>query len=85
MTGPRRRPRRPGRRMHRVDVRFTDDELAALRRAAAAPRRGLSVARFVAEAALVAADARPPATTPGHGRPRGDELRGAGHVHASFC
>ena len=66
MTGPRRRPRRPGRRMHRVDVRFTDDELAALRRAAAAPGKGLSVARFVAEAALVAADARPPATTPGH-------------------
>lgn len=52
--------------MHRVDVRFTDDELAAVRDAAATPGKGLSVARFVAEAALIAAQVQPPAPRPGH-------------------
>lgn len=66
MNGPRRRPRSAGERMRRVDVRFSDDELDAIRLAAAAPGCGVSVARFVAEAALVAADARPPAPRPGH-------------------
>ena len=66
MSGPRRRRRNPGQRMHRVEVRFTDEELAAIRDASAAPGKGLSVARFVAEAALVAADVRPAATRPGH-------------------
>lgn len=56
--------------MHRVEVRFTDDELAAVRDAAAAPGKSFSVARFVAEAALVAAEVRTPATRPGHATSR---------------
>lgn len=41
---------------------FSDAELVLLRQAAATPGRGVTVARFVAEAALVAAG-RPPVTT----------------------
>ena len=60
MSGPRRRPRTAGGAPRRVVVRFTDPEYAAIRRAACAPGRQVSVARFVAEAALVAADAAQP-------------------------
>lgn len=38
-----------------MEVRFTDAEYAAVRDAAAGPGRGVSLARFVAEAALAAA------------------------------
>ena len=63
MVGPRRRRRlaRPAR--HRVEIRLTDSEHQAIREAASRPGRGVSVARFVAEAALIAAGATPPPPT----------------------
>lgn len=61
MAGPRRRPRRPHGTGRRVEVRFTDTEYASIRDAAAGPGRGVSVARFVADAALTTAGvSRPP-------------------------
>ncbi len=63
MAGPRRRPRGPDPANRRLVIRLTDAELTAIRRAAAAPGRGTSLSRFVADAALAAAgaaDQRPP-------------------------
>jgi hypothetical protein len=66
MTGPRRRRRRPGSAPRRIEVRLSEEEHAAIVTAAGrGPGRPLSLARFVAEAALVAAGAAPPARTPG--------------------
>lgn len=57
MAGPRRRPRQPDGARRRVQVHFTDAEHAAVRDAAAdQPGRGVSLSRFVADAALAAAD-----------------------------
>lgn len=60
MAGPRRRRRgfRPAPR--KVEIRLTEAEHHAIRDAASRPGRGLSIARFVAEAALTAAGALPP-------------------------
>jgi hypothetical protein len=63
MTGPRRRRRGPRPAQCRVEIRLTDAELTAIRAAAAGPGSGVSVARFVTEAALTAAGATPPAPT----------------------
>lgn len=53
-AGPRRRPRTAdGRR--RVEVHLSEAELSAIRAAADGPGRGLSLSRFIAEAALQAA------------------------------
>ena len=54
MAGPRRRPRHPDAR-RRLQVRFTAAEYATVRDAAARPGRGVSLSRFVADAALTAA------------------------------
>ena len=59
MAGPRRRRRLPRPARHRVEIYLTDAEHQAIREAAARPGRGVSVARFVAEAALIAAGAAP--------------------------
>jgi hypothetical protein len=64
MAGPRRRRRLPRPARHRVEIRLTDAEHQAIREAASRPGRGVSVARFVAEAALIAAGATPPPPTP---------------------
>jgi hypothetical protein len=63
MAGPRRRRRLPRPARHRVEIRLTDAEHHAIREAASRPGRGVSVARFVAEAALIAAGATPPPPT----------------------
>jgi hypothetical protein len=63
MAGPRRRRRLPRPTRHRVEIRLTDAEHQAIRNAALRPGRGVSVARFVAEAALIAAGATPPPPT----------------------
>jgi hypothetical protein len=60
MAGPRRRPRGAGPAPRKVVVRFTEDEHEVIRRAAAAPGQGVSLARFVADAALTAAGLKQP-------------------------
>ena len=61
MAGPRRRPRHPDGARRRVQVHFTAAEHAAVRDAAAdQPGRGVSLSRFVADAALAAADTNRP-------------------------
>lgn len=60
MAGPRRRRRGPRPAPRKVTIRLTDAEHQAIRDAAARPGRGVSLARFVAEAALIAAGATPP-------------------------
>jgi hypothetical protein len=59
MAGPHRRPRLPRPTRHRVEIHLTNAEHQAIREAASQPGRGVSVARFVAEAALIAAGATP--------------------------
>jgi uncharacterized protein (DUF1778 family) len=59
MAGPCRRRRLPRPARHRVEIRLTDAEHRTIREAASRPGRGVSVARFVAEAALRAAGATP--------------------------
>lgn len=55
-AGPRRRPRRPPRTGHTIEARFDTAEFAAVRDAAARrPGRGVSLSRFVADAAVSAA------------------------------
>jgi uncharacterized protein (DUF1778 family) len=72
MIGPRRRHRVPGRAPRKVEIRLTEQEHALIAWAAARrPGRPLSIARFVAEAALQAA-----ATTPSP-RPGGMPSRAA--------
>jgi hypothetical protein len=65
MAGPRRRRRGPRPAPRKIEIRLTEAEYRAIRQAAAArPGRGVSLARFAAEAALIAAGAtlaRPPA------------------------
>jgi hypothetical protein len=60
MAGPRRRRRVPRPGHLRVEIRLTEAELRSIRAASSRPGRGVSVARFIAEAALVAAGAPPP-------------------------
>jgi Bacterial mobilisation protein (MobC) len=60
MAGPRRRRRGPRPAPRKVEIRLTEAEHRAIRQAAARPGRGVSIARFVAEAALTAASATPP-------------------------
>ena len=60
MAGPRRRRRGPRPAPRRITIRLTEAEHQSLRDAAARPGRGVSLARFVAEAALAAAGASPP-------------------------
>lgn len=60
MPNPRRRRRRTGPTGKRISIRLTAVEHQALEDAAAGPGLGVSVARFVAEAALTAAGATPP-------------------------
>lgn len=67
MAGPRRRPRRHADARRRVEVRFTDTEYTTVQDAAAGPGRGVSLSRFVAEAALAAAGS-PARTTPAASR-----------------
>lgn len=64
MSGPRRRPRNSGGAPHRIAVRLTEHEYVAIRHAACASGRRVSVARFVAEAAIIAAGAAPPPAPP---------------------
>ena len=59
MAGPRRRPRGPAPAPRRVEIRVAETEHAELRAAASRPGRGVSVARFVADAALAAARDQP--------------------------
>lgn len=61
MTGPRRRRRGIGPAPRMVEVRLSEEEHAAIRRGASSrPGNGVSLSRFVAEAALTAAGASPP-------------------------
>jgi len=61
MTGPRRRHRTAHRASCRIEIRLSETEYAAIAAAAGRrPGRPLSLARFVAEAALEAAEASPP-------------------------
>jgi hypothetical protein len=60
MAGPRRRRRVPRPGHLRVEIRLTEPELLSIRAAASRPGLGVSVARFIAEAALVAAGSPPP-------------------------
>jgi hypothetical protein len=60
MAGPRRRRRGPLPAPHKIEIRLTEAEYLAIGQAAARPGRGVSLARFVAEAALTAAEATPP-------------------------
>ena len=55
MGGPRRRPRGSAPAPCRVVVRLSERELEFIRAAAAGPGRGVSLSRFVADAALLAA------------------------------
>jgi hypothetical protein len=64
MAGPRRRPRRPTPAARRIEIRLTDEEYRAVHAAAAGPGRGVSLARFVAEAALTAAGTVPAVPAP---------------------
>ena len=69
MTGPRRRRRGPTPAPRKITVRLSEDEHHAVREAAATrPGRGVSMARFVAEAALAAANNEPP-QPPSRGSP----------------
>jgi hypothetical protein len=64
MAGPRRRRRGPRPAPRKVTIRLTDAEYRAIRQAASRPGRGVSLSRYVAEAALAAAGATPPPPTP---------------------
>jgi hypothetical protein len=65
MVGPRRRPGLAPTRC-RIDFYLTPDEHRAIAEAAQrGPGRPLSLSRFVADAALAAAGAKPPAPRPG--------------------
>jgi len=65
MTGPRRRRRGIAPAPRRIEIRLTEEEHAAIHRAACArPGRPVSLARFVADAALAAADATPAPSPP---------------------
>ena len=59
MAGPRRRPRGLSPAPRKVEIRLTVAEHDELRVAASRPGRGVSVARFVADAALAAARDQP--------------------------
>ncbi len=50
--------------MRRLEIRLTDEEYRAVHAAAAGPGRGVSLSRFVAEAALSAAGAVPAVPVP---------------------
>jgi uncharacterized protein (DUF1778 family) len=59
MTGPRRRRRGIGLVARKVEVRLSPDEYATIKGAAAAPGRGVTLSRYIAEAALAAAGTSP--------------------------